>query len=67
VIWKRLYKAESSRKGGTMKQLQTLINRTNLKSSPKANMNAAEDFMEVVTTGHVIAPAMKFFDMSTME
>lgn len=50
-----------------MKQLQTLINRTNLKSSPKANMNAAEDFMEVVTTGHVITAAMKFFDMCTME
>lgn len=52
-----------------MKQLQTFINHTNLKSSLKANMNAAADFMEVVTIGHVhvIAAAMKFCDMSTME
>ena len=46
-----------------MRQLQLLIDRRNLKKSPKENMNAAEDFMEVVTVSHVIAAALKYFGM----
>ena len=37
-----------------MRQLQLLIDRKNLKRSPKEDMNAAGDFMKVVTAGHVL-------------
>ena len=47
-----------------MRWLQLLINRRNFKKSPKENMNAAEDFMEVATVSHVIAAALKYFGMA---
>ena len=48
-----------------MRQLQLLINGSNLKKSPKQDMNAVEDFLEIVTIAHVIAAAMKSFKMTS--
>ena len=48
VIWKRLFNTDSNSEGGTMRQMQLLINRSNLKTSPKDDMNAAEDLMEII-------------------
>ena len=43
---------------GTLCQLRNLINRRNVTKKPKKNVNAAEDFLEVVTTGHILTAVM---------
>ena len=54
--------------GGTLCQLRFLINRTNVPSKPKNNVNAAEEFFETVVVSHFIAAALHHFKMSgTME
>lgn len=65
-MWTRLYK-DSTANGGTLKQLQHLINRTNVPQKPKKDVNAAEDFVQIVTLGHVIASAMQFFKMTKVD
>ena len=63
-MWIRLFK-DSQGDGGTLQQLKHLINRTNVPINPKKNVNAAEDFIRIVTLGHVIAAALTHFKMST--
>ena len=59
-----MFKMDSGSEGGTMRQLQILINRRNLKKSPKEDMNAAQDFMGIITVSHLIAAALKYFGMA---
>ena len=66
VIWKRLYKDSSSQEGGTLYQLKNLINRTNLPTKPKNNVNATKDILTVVRIGHVIAAAIEHFHLDGM-
>lgn len=40
----------SDKDPGTLKQLQTLIARTNVPHTPTKNVNAAEDFLQVYMT-----------------
>ena len=47
VIWIRLYKRDSYKDTGTLLQLQSLIDRSNVPLKPKKNVNAAEDFVKV--------------------
>ena len=47
-----------------MQQLKFLVNRTNVPSKPSKNVNAAEDFIRIVTIGHVVAAAMSYFKMT---
>ena len=48
MLWKRLYKKGITfAEHGTLSQLQSLINRTNVPLIPKNNVNAAEDFIQV--------------------
>ena len=65
MLWNRLYGDSASDKG-TLQQLQHLINHTNVPAKPKKNMNAAEDFMQVLVIGHVAALAMTHFTMTTV-
>ena len=58
VIWSHLYKASSTLDVGTLYQLQILINRRNVTKDVKKDMNACEDFLELVTSSHVIAAAL---------
>ena len=51
---------------GTLYQLRNLINRRNVTTEVKSNVNANEDFLEVVVTGYVIVTAMKFLGMSSL-
>ena len=45
-------------------QLRTLhLQKYERQHSPKGDMNAPEDFMEIITVRHIIAAAMKFFKM----
>ena len=53
--------------GGTLLQLQYLINRTNIPSKVKKDVNAAQDFFETVVIAHVVAAAMQFFNMKTVQ
>lgn len=43
---------------GTLAQLQSLINRRNLPADPKQNVNAVEDFIQVLLAQHVGAHAV---------
>ena len=51
---------------GTLYQLRNLINRRNVTTEVKSNVNANEDFLEIVVTGYVIVTAMKFLGMSSL-
>ena len=42
-----LYKEGVYKDAGTLAQLKSLINRTNIPKMPKVNVNAAEDFLNV--------------------
>lgn len=67
VFWKRLYKTTSGMDKGTLCQLRNLINRRNVTKSPKSNVNASEDFLEVIVNGHILAAVMSYLDMSSMD
>ena len=62
-----MYSARSQAERGTMYQLRTLINRTNVPSDPQNNMNAAEDFMALLLHAHVVAAAETIADFNPME
>ena len=57
MIWKNLYQAKSGRDKGSLLQLKTAINRSNVPQDPKNNMNAAEAFIEDALAAHVLAAA----------
>ena len=52
---------------GTLCQLRNLINRRNVTKKPKKNVNAAEDFLEVVITGHILTAVMSCLGMSSLK
>ena len=52
---------------GTLHQLCNLINRKNLPSKPKQNLNACEDFIEVVGIGRVIAAAKELLENESFD
>ncbi len=45
---------------GTLYQLRNLINRRNVKKLPKSDVNASEDFLEVVVTGYILVAVMSY-------
>ena len=52
---------------GTLYQLRNLINRRNVVKKVKNDMNACEDFFELVVTGHVVSCAMQLLGMSSID
>ena len=52
---------------GTLFQLRNLLNRTQVTKEVKANVSAAEDLLEIVTQGHVLAAAMTFKKVTQLE
>ena len=66
VVWSRLYKTDSSQDGGTLYQLRNLINRRNVVTDPKKDMNSCEDFFELITNAHVLTAAMEKFEMKSL-
>ena len=70
VIWKRLYKPTSGLDGGTLFQLRNLINRKNVTQDVKKDMNACEDYFQLVTNAHIAAAVldvMKVVSLSSSE
>lgn len=49
-----------------MYQIRNLINRQNVVSSPSNDVNASEDFFELVTSSHILAAAMEIFGMESL-
>ena len=52
---------------GTLYQIRNLINRRNVTSKPKSDVNAAEDFLEIVVVGYIIAAIMAYLSMTSLE
>ena len=63
VIWLQLYKDDSFMDKGTLKQLQNLINRTNVPKVVKNNYSAASKFYSLVLEAHIVCACMQFFGM----
>lgn len=51
---------------GTLFQLRNLINRRNVTKRPKKDVNASEDFLEVIVTGHILTAVMSCLGMSSL-
>lgn len=51
---------------GTLYQLRNLLNRRNVKASPKSDVNASEDFIEVIISGYILAAVMTHLGMSSI-
>ncbi len=51
---------------GTLFHLRNLVNRRNVTKSPKKDMNATEDFFELVVIGYTLAAVMSHLDMSSV-
>ena len=66
VVWKQLYSTSSGMERGTLYQLRNLINRRSVVKKVKSDVNACEDFLELVVTGHIIACAMQVLGMSAV-
>lgn len=64
VVWTRLYLKGTSMEKGTLLQLKNLIHRTSVPRDPKNNVHAAEEFLKVVVSGHILAATMKHFNMA---
>ena len=58
MIWKRLYNSASVSDFGTLVQLKNLINRKNVVSAPKDNVDACDDFLILVVTCHFLTVVM---------
>ena len=43
------------------------MNRTNVPREPQKDVNASEDFLDVLFIGHVIASALQYFRMNDIE
>lgn len=52
---------------GTLLQMKNLLHRTSVPQDPTKDVNACEDFLEVVTIAHVIAAAMQYFHMDAID
>ena len=58
-----MYHDDSFMDKGTLKQLQNLINRTNVPKVVKNNYAAARNFFSVVLEAHLIVAGMQYFGM----
>lgn len=52
---------------GTLFQLRNILNRRNISTKVKANVNAWEDFMDVITRGHILSATLEYLGMSSLD
>jgi len=67
VIWKRLFKTASAAERGTLVHLKNMIGRRNVKTKPKDDYNACDDFFMLVLNAHILTAAMEFLGMGSLE
>ena len=65
-MWTCLYKTTSGLDVGTLNQLRNVINRRNISKDLSSNVNASEDFLEVVTSAHIVAAAMEVLGVTKL-
>ena len=53
--------------GGTLYQLRNLINRRNVVSDPSDDVNACEDFLELIVIAHILCAIMAVLGMETLD
>ena len=58
-----MYSTKSRSDKGTLFQLRNLLNRRNVSKQPKDNFDACDEFFNTITDSHVVAAAMKIFNM----
>ena len=51
---------------GTLYQIRNLIDRRNITKHPKSDVNAAEDFLEVVIISHILTAVMTYLGMNSL-
>ena len=51
---------------GTLYQLRNVINRRNVQTNPKDNVVAANDFLSIITTCHILAATLKLFQIEDL-
>lgn len=52
---------------GTLFQLRNLLNRRNVSVNVKGSVNAFEDFLDVITRGHILSAALEYLGMSALD
>ena len=52
---------------GTLYQIRNLIDRRNITKHPKSDVNAAEDFLEVVIISHILTAVMTYLGMNSLD
>lgn len=57
VIWKCLFNKTSAAEKGTLYQLKNLLHRSAVPLDPGDNMKDAEDFLQLVLHGYIVAAA----------
>ena len=62
-----MYKSTSASDVGTIFQLCNLINRKNIGNKPSKDVNAFEDFFHLIVESHVLAAAMEFLGMESID
>ena len=67
TIFSRLYKVGSSCQEGTLLQLRNLINRRNVRGDTSGRFNETIDFFQLVVECHILAAAMHFFSMQSLD
>ena len=63
MIWNRLFTKATSIEKGTLLQLKNLIGRSNVPTTPKKNVNACEDFLDVIIKGYILAAAKEIEEL----
>ena len=67
MIWKFFYSYQSASEHGTLYQLRNKLNRTNVVKTPKKDVNACEDFLDIVTSGLVVAAVCTTLQMKSVD
>ena len=65
-MWQRLYDTKSGMEMGTLYQLRNLLSRRNVTTQPKSDVNANEDFLELVVTGYILTAVLIRLGMSNV-
>ena len=63
----KYYKTGSARESGALYQLRNVINRRNVSSNVAHNYHNASAFIDLVGEGHIIAAALDFFGMESLD
>ena len=62
-----MYSTCSGIDGGTLFQLRNVINRRNVVKDVKKDLNSCEEFMELITTAHILSAAMTVTEVEDLQ